>query len=507
MLGLAIGFGVAAFAEDHTPIERAEVRTFRGQKGQSLRGKVVELGETEVVIEMLSKQKQTLPITDLSDLDQKYLARLRPKAKDEPSTEEQQTTAKTPAASPRRTGATAKDRNEVAVAGGDWYQWRGPARDGVCTETGLNDDWSEAGPPILWRTKGLGGGFSSVSIADGRIFSMGKFGGETFLVCRALNNGDELWKTRVGGGDNPNCTPTVDPESGLVYGVSHGGDLLCANAETGVEVWRKNFSRDFGGNMMSGWGFSESPLVDGDRLICTPGGNDALLAALDKRTGETIWKTPITANLGNAGKDGAGYASIVISNGGGVKQYITLVGRGIVSVAADDGRGLWNYNRVANGTANIPTPIVTGNFVFTSSGYGDGGTALLELSKQGNGVAYREVYYQAANELQNHHGGMVLLGDHVYMGHGHNNGFPACVDLKSGRNLWGKTPRRGRRLGRDRLRGRGHLLPLRERRAGARGGESQGLQPQEVLQTGDEQRPELGASGDSGPQALPARSG
>lgn len=435
VLGVAAWSGTNSVAEEQVAVEKAPVRTFRGKGGQSVRGKVISIGETQVVIESVASQKLTLPIADLSDLDQKYVERLRP---EQPAGTPAPTTP-SPTRSPPAPARPARTGEAQATSAGDWYQWRGPARDGVCTETGLNDDWSDAGPPIAWRTRGLGRGFSSVAISQGRIYSMGKFGGDTFLVCRSLGDGEELWKTRVGGGDDPNCTPTIDPESQLVYAVSHGGDLLCANAESGDEVWRKNFGQDFGGQMMSGWGYSESPLVDGDRLICTPGSNQALLAALDKRTGEVIWKTPVTGGLGNAGKDGAGYSSIVISNGGGVKQYIQLVGRGIVSVAADDGRGLWNYNRVANGTANIPTPIVTENFVFTSTGYGDGGTALLELSRQGRGVTYREVYYHAANELQNHHGGMVLVGDHVYMGHGHNNGFPACIDLRTGRNVWGRT--------------------------------------------------------------------
>jgi outer membrane protein assembly factor BamB len=408
-------------AEDQAPVENAISRTFRSTAGRSLRGKVVSIGATEVVVETPNKQRVTLAIADLSEADQKYLLKLQP---DRPA----DAPAAGPGTKPETTGG----------AGGDWHQWRGPNRDGVCSETGLNDNWSDSGPPIAWRSKGLGSGFSSVSVWNGRLYTLGKLGGQTHLICCSLADGAEMWKTPVGGGDAPNCTPTVDPESKLVFGVSHGGDLLCANAETGAEIWRKNFGQDFGGRMMSTWGYSESPLVDGDRLICTPGSNRALLAALNKRTGEVVWTTPVTGNLGNAGQDGAGYSSVVISQAGGVKQYIQLVGRGVVGVAADDGRGLWSYNRIANGTANIPTPIVSGNFVFASTGYGDGGTALLELSRQGAGIAVREVYYLPANELQNHHGGMVLVGNHVYMGHGHNNGFPACVELRTGRNLWGQ---------------------------------------------------------------------
>lgn len=343
----------------------------------------------------------------------------------------------------RRTARTALQADalpaEVARSEGGWPQWRGPNRDGISRETGLLNAWPESGPPITWKASGLGGGYSSVAVAGGRIFTMGKFGGETRLLAIGVEDGRIQWNTAVGGGDAPNCTPTVDGD--LVFAVSHGGDLLCAEAATGREVWRKNFSRDFGGKMMSGWGYSESPLVDGDRLIVTPGAPNAMMAALDKRTGNVIWQAAMPANVGSAGQDGAGYSSIVVSNAAGTKQYVQLVGRGVIGVDARNGNMLWGYNRVANGTANVPTPIVTGDFVLCSSGYGDGGTALLRLTGSRGQINAQEVWYKKSNELQNHHGGMILIGDHVYMGHGHNNGFPVCFDLKSGRDMW--RPGRG----------------------------------------------------------------
>jgi outer membrane protein assembly factor BamB len=326
----------------------------------------------------------------------------------------------------------------VTATSGQWPQWRGPNRDGVSGEVGLLDSWPQGGPPLLWSVGGCGQGYSSVSIADGRIFTMGGRDGGEFLIALDLNDGHELWATRVGGGRDCNCTPTVDGD--LVFALGREGDLLCANAKTGREVWRKNFGRDFGGKMMSGWGYSESPLVDGDRLICTPGSPRAIIAALDKRTGRVIWQTPMAPG-GDRGKDGAGYASIVISRAAGVKQYVTLVGRGVIGVAAENGRPLWQYSRIANDTANIPTPAVRDDYVFCSSGYGEGGTALLKLSRGSRGIEVDEIYYLRSNQLQNHHGGMVLIGDHVYLGHGHNNGFPVCVELHTGKDAW--RPGRG----------------------------------------------------------------
>lgn len=315
----------------------------------------------------------------------------------------------------------------------DWPSWRGPNRDGISTETGLLDSWPEGGPKLLWRVdKILGNGYSSVAIANGKIFTIGKRGKEAELIALNLEDGKELWSARVGGG-NPNCTPTV--EGDLVYALGRDGDLVCCEADTGDEVWRKNYRNDFGGKMMSGWGYSESPLIDGDHLICTPGAQDAIMAALDKKTGEVIWKTAMPQNVGNRGGDGAAYSSVVISNAGGVKQYVQLTGRGVISADAKTGKLLWGYNKIANGTANIPTPIIDGNYVFCSTGYGTG-AALLEIQKNRGKLEPREVYFLNAKELQNHHGGMVLVDGYIYCGHGHNKGFPVCFNMKTGKQAW-----------------------------------------------------------------------
>lgn len=329
----------------------------------------------------------------------------------------------------------------TAIWAADWPRWRGPNGDGKSTETGLLERWPAGGPRKVWQIDGLGTGFASVSVADGRIFTMGRRAGTEYLIALNVTDGAQLWSVPLGPGSReqgPNCTPTVDGDR--VYGLSFEGELLCADVNTGREIWRVNFPRDFGGKMMSGWGYSESPLIDGDRLICTPGGPRAIMTALNKRTGKTIWTAQIPGNS-QRGQDGAGYSSIVISNAGNTKQYVQLVGRGVISINAMNGRFLWGYDKIANGTANCPTPIVSGDYVFTSTGYGDGGTALLEIKGSRGRVTMREVYSLPARTLQNHHGGMVLVGDHVYMGHGHNNGFPCCIELKTGRAVWG--PQRG----------------------------------------------------------------
>ncbi len=322
---------------------------------------------------------------------------------------------------------------------GQWNQWRGPNRDGISTEKGLLESWPEQGPAVVYSVKGLGSGMASVAIANGKILTMGNKDGNTKVICLNQKNGEVDWSTPFtpAKGD-PNCTPTVDLASGLVYALSNDGILVCCKLDSGAIVWKTSFTKDFGGKIESSWGYSESPLVDGDLLICTPGAADAMLVALNKKTGDIVWKG-IAPKGDLRGNDGAGYASVVISNAAGVKQYIQLIGHGIVSYDSATGALLWNYDRVANRTANIPTPIARDNYVFCSTGYDDGGTALLEISKNAKSLSAKEVYYKTNKELQNHHGGMIMIGDYVYMGHGHNNGFPACIEWKTGKNLWEKA--------------------------------------------------------------------
>lgn len=325
------------------------------------------------------------------------------------------------------------------AASPEWPQWRGPNRDAVAKESGLLTQWPEPGPPLAWKATGLGSGFSSLAISGGRIFTLGDREGGQQVIAMNLADGKIAWTAKVGpvwedqyGG--PRGTPAVDGDR--VYALGTEGDLVCLQAATGKEVWRKSLVRDFGGRVMSSWKWSESPLVDGDRLIVTPGVPEATLVALDKKTGKEIWRAAVPP-FGSQGNDGAGYSSVVVSNGGGVKQYVQLTGRGLVSVRAQDGKFLWGYNKVANQVANISTPLVKGNYVFASTGY-QTGSALLELSSAGQGtVQAKEVYFLPAKSLQNHHGGLVLVGNHVYGGHGHNRGYPICVEMPTGKVAWG----------------------------------------------------------------------
>lgn len=401
-----------------TPVTDDEVRVWTDSSGKfTIKARLVENKNGTVVLENENGKQVKVPLQRLSAVDQKYLKELtRLKYSNKEGSSEE----------------SSNDQGALPVST-EWPSWRGTDRSGVSSEKGLLQSWPSDGPELLWTGSGFGRGMSSVVVADGKVFTLGQLAGKQCIVC-ASTSGDVLWSTPFAGNGEPNCTPAYD--DGMVYGLGRNGTLACVRASDGEIVWTVDFPSKFGGQMMSQWGFSESPLIDGDRLICTPGGERAMIAALDKKTGKVIWTTPMQ-NGGQRGKDGAGYSSIVISNAGGVKQYVTLVGRGVIGVEAKSGRPLWQYEKVANGTANVPTPIVSGDYVFCSSGYNDGGSALLQLRKQQNTFSVREVYYYRSNEVQNHHGGMVLIDGHVYMGHGHNKGFPLCMELKTGKVKWG----------------------------------------------------------------------
>ena len=320
----------------------------------------------------------------------------------------------------------------------DWPGFRGPNRDGICTEAGLLTDWSAA-PKLLWQMKGLGRGFASFAIIGSKAYTMGDRGPDGYVIAIDLSTQKEIWSTKIGtawtksNDPGSRCTPTVDGE--LMYALTGNGEMACLETATGKVAWTKNFAKDFAGKMMSGWGYSESPLIDGDKVVVTPGGNDSMMVAMNKKTGEVIWKAKV-GTLAGKGKDGAGYSSIVVAEIAGVKQYIAMVGKGGIGIAAADGKFLWAYTKAANGTANITNPLVKGDLVFLSSAYG-AGSGCVKLSADGNGgVKAEEVYFLDAKTFQNHHGGVVQVGDYLYGGQGQNAGLPVCIELKTGKIAW-----------------------------------------------------------------------
>jgi outer membrane protein assembly factor BamB len=310
----------------------------------------------------------------------------------------------------------------------DWPQWQGARRTAISQEKGLLPSWPAKGPELVWKATGLGAGFSTPSVANGRILTMGNRGNTEYVIALAEKTGKIIWTSPVGpvrsnggGYPGPRCTPTVD--GNVLYALGLNGDLVCLDVERGKERWRKNLPRDFHGGA-GGWGYSESPLVDGDKLICTPGGQKATLAALDKKTGDTIWTAQVP------GGDQAQYASVIAADFPGQRQYLQFLHRGMVSVAARDGKFLWRYDKPANGTANCSTPLYDRGYAFAASDYGTGG-GLVKLARSGGGVKAQEVYF--SKHMKNHHGGMVLVNGYLY---GANGGSLACLDFRSGKVMW-----------------------------------------------------------------------
>jgi len=343
----------------------------------------------------------------------------------------------------------------------DWPQWQGPDRNSKSKETGLLQEWPSDGPPLAWRINGLGGGDSAPSISKGQIFVMGTRGNEEVVRALSEKDGKELWMKPLEAKyqqrmpqsqEGPGCTPTVDGDRFYVLGM--GGALTCLRASDGEVVWQRSLTKDFGGQVPM-WSYRESPLVDGDKVICTPGGPDALLVALNKLTGETIWKSKLPqaetarpeaapgrgkggfgGGFGRGQGGGAAYSSVIAIDVDGQRQYVQLTARTVAGVAASDGKFLWRYDAPANGNAiNCSTPLFQDGLVFASSAYGAGGGAV-KLKKDAEGkFVPEEVYF--SKRMQNHHGGMVVFEGALYGANGGlGGGNLICLDFATGNVLW-----------------------------------------------------------------------
>jgi outer membrane protein assembly factor BamB len=324
----------------------------------------------------------------------------------------------------------------AAWALADWPQWRGPDRDAVSPETGLLDRWDEA-PPLVWKAEGVGGGYAGAVVQKGLVCTIGERDGKVFVSGVRDEDGKLLWTTEVVERDVDKArdrsytasTPTMDGER--VYALTKGGFLACLKTATGEPVWQKSYKHDFGG-VRPWFSYCESPLVDGDRLICTPCGKDATVLALDKKTGAELWRCKATFK--DTSGYGSCYASPVVSRGAGVKQYVQFVGEGVIGVDAETGKELWHYTGVA-GASNICTPVVRGDHVYVPCGYYTG-SALLKLEPTGDGgVRARQVYFADIRKLRTESGGAVLVGDYLYQSH-IGTGSPECVEFLTGKMMW-----------------------------------------------------------------------
>ncbi|HPM84657.1 MAG TPA: PQQ-like beta-propeller repeat protein [Candidatus Anammoximicrobium sp.] len=319
---------------------------------------------------------------------------------------------------------------------GDWPQWRGPNRDGRSAETGLMKAWPEGGPPLVWKATGLGSGYSGVTLAGDRLFTMGEKENANFVIALNRADGKPLWTTQVGkagapgwgGFAGPRVVPTVDGD--LLYAVGQYGEVVCLETATGKEVWRKDYIQDFGGQLPE-WGYTGMPLVDGDQVILAPGGSRGNLVALNKRTGELVWQSKEFT-------DAIHYSSPIVAEIGGVRQYIQLTDASVAGIAAADGRMLWRAPRKGS-VAVIPTPIYQDGWVYVTSGYG-AGSQMFKITAADGKFSAEKAYDNKV--MVNHHGGAVLIGKYVY-GYSDGKGW-TCQDFATGEMVWREKDKLGK---------------------------------------------------------------
>jgi len=319
----------------------------------------------------------------------------------------------------------------AAIQAADWPQWRGPERTGISAETGLLREWPKEGPRLVWRRSDLGDGYATPIAAGERLYLLANQGMDNeYVQARNISDGGIVWTYRLGNVGNPDqqpsypmarSTPTLDGDN--LYALGSDGDLVCLEAATGKPRWRKSLRADFGGKPGK-WAYAESPLVDGDVLVVTPGGAESTLVALDKKTGNVIWRAAVP------GGDAAAYASAIVSNGGARKQYVQFLDKGVVGVDAGTGRFLWRYEKTSTGPANIATPIAHQNYVYSTNARRFG-AGLVQLHPAAEGVKAEEVYFE--REAPNTLGGQVLVDGHLY---GTNQQGLVAAEFLTGKPKW-----------------------------------------------------------------------
>lgn len=329
----------------------------------------------------------------------------------------------------------------------DWPTFRGADRTDIQSEPNILNHWPKGGPKKVWTFDQAGLGYSGYSIVKGVLYTMGADEAGEFLVAVDVATGKEKWRAVVGGrlangwGDGPRSTPTVDGDR--VYSMGGKGDLVCFNVADGKPLWKVSML-NFGGKEPS-WGYCESVLVEGDNVFCTPGGDQGTMLALNKITGEKVWQS-------SEWTDPAQYASIVPANINGVRQLIQLTMQSVAGVDAKTGKALW-IQKFPGRVAVIPTPVVKDNFVYVSAGY-KVGCMLLKVGADN----FPEVIYENTN-MVNHHGGVVLVGEHLY-GFSDGKGW-VCQDFKTGEIVW-----QDKTLGKGAIHAVGEMLYLLDESTG-----------------------------------------
>lgn len=319
-----------------------------------------------------------------------------------------------------------KSAAALPAAATDWPSWRGALRDGKSPDKGLIKAWPKDGPKLLWTFEKAGKGYSSPALVGGKIYLTGSRGGKAEIFCLD-SGGKELWSAPIGEdpekgyntgwGGGTRGAPTVS--DGLVFAMSATGDLACFNAGDGKRLWNKDLVKDLGGGI-PGWGYAESPLVDGDKVIVTPGGDQGAIVAMDKKTGKELWRSKDL-------KDGAQYSSLVVADVKGKRQYIQLFMNTLAGVDAENGNVLWKSPWPEGRTAVIPTPVYQDGAVYMTSGYGSG-CKLVKI----DGDKATDIWENKV--MKNHHGGVVLVDGYIY-GFSDGGGL-VCQELATGEKKW-----------------------------------------------------------------------
>ena len=338
---------------------------------------------------------------------------------------------------------------------GDWPQWLGAERNGVSAETGLLAEWPEAGPDVLWRAK-LGKGFSGIAVVGDRLYTMYAETGSEYAVCLNAADGEVVWRVKTGdyyqekqGGDGPRSTPTVDGE--VVYVLSAEGTLYSLTADTGGKIWQKSLVEEFG-SAVPRWGFSTSPLVEGDLLFVEVGGlrgnilvnmvierqAGSTVAAIDKKTGRTLWTSL---------DDMMSYSSPIAYMVGGARQVAFFTAYALVGLSPQDGKLLWRFPWKTRYDVSAATPIfMPPDRIFISSG-GDG--AVVRVKEDGVEQVWKN------SEMKNHFGTSVYLDGYVY---GFDEAILKCIDAQTGEEKWkARGYAKGTLIAAD-----GHLIVLGE---------------------------------------------
>ncbi len=309
----------------------------------------------------------------------------------------------------------------LVVFAADWPQFRGPQASGIAPDQGINKNWAQRPPQKLWEVALGDDGYAGPAVAGGKVYIIDHQGAQDVVRALDLATGQEIWRFSYADTAEENngfarSTPLIS--EGKVYTFSRLGSIHCLDAETGAKLWSRNIQTDFGGQK-PGHEYCMSPIVDGHRLILCPGGNNAAVVALDKNTGQTIWA--------GGGSDIPGYATPVVAEILGAKQYVVFTGVSLIGVAVDSGQLLWRFPWETRYNINVATPLIVGNRIFISSDY-DHGCAMVEITAQGPKALWEN------KELQAHFSSPVVYNGYIY-GVG-NPGFLVCLDPATGAALW-----------------------------------------------------------------------